>query len=263
MEKVIHVLDNNSAEGTLRELFKTKGISDETVCFHHSLCYGIIPTRTTYEACVDEYFRYATPSERKRRKEYLARFYAIDFSEYDKIVVWHSNDTNSQCFLYLMASIMSDRHEKDIMFEADISKALSHNELSRRSNPIDHTLQTGCCTVNDYLAAMNHVSKIDGEKFEKLMSRWQDLLNKSRLSPFRFVKDDDIIVLNEDWMDKAILEQLSLNPSKHNLYRDTSAIFYKIDHVVGYDPIFARIKQKADEWGYHITYNRYIEKRVQ
>lgn len=46
------------------------------------------------------------------------------------------------------------------------------------------------------------------------------------------------IVLNEDWMDKAILEQLSLNPSKHNLYRDTSAIFYKIDHVVGYDPIF-------------------------
>ena len=263
MAKVIHVLDNNSAEGTLREIFKTKGISDETVCFHHSLCYGIIPTRTTYEACVDEYFRYATPSERKRTKEDLARFYAIDFSGYEKIVVWHSNDSESLCFLYFMISIMADKLEKDIMYEADITKTLSREELSKRSNPIDHTLQTGCCTVDDYLAAMNHVSEIDGEKFEKLMSRWQVLLNKSKLSPFRFVKDDDVIVMEEDWMDKAILEQLSLTTTKHDLYRDISAIFYKINHIVGYYPIYARIKQKADEWGYHITYNRYIEKRVQ
>ena len=263
MAKVIHVLDNYSAEWVLRKAFEIKGISEETVCFPYPFCIGEIPTRATYKACVDETFRYDKPSERKRTKEDLARFYAIDFSGYEKIVVWHSNDSESLCFLYFMISIMADKLEKDIMYEADITKTLSREELSKRSNPIDHTLQTGCCTVDDYLAAMNHVSKIDGEKFEKLMSRWKVLLNKSKLSPFRFVKDDDVIVMEEDWMDKAILEQLSLTTTKHNLYRDISAIFYKINHVVGYYPIYARIKQKADEWGYHITYNRYIEKRVQ
>ncbi len=262
MAKVIHVLDNYSAEGVLRKAFEIKGISEETVCFPYPFCMGEIPTKATYEACVDETFRYDKPSGRKRTKEDLARFYAIDFSGYEKIVVWHSNDSESLCFLYFMVSIMADKLEKDIMYETDITRTLSREELSRRSNPIDHTIQTGCCMDSDFVEAMNHVSKIDSEKFKELMFHWQDLLNKSRLSPFRFIKDDDITMLDEDWMDKAILEQLSLNPTKHNLYRDISAIFYKIDHVIGYYPVYARIKQKADEWGYHITYNRYIEKHI-
>ena len=160
MEKVIHVLPNCSAQGTLREVLKIKGISEETLGFHHSLCHGIIPTRTTYEACVDDNFRFARPCERQWMKEDLARFYAVDFSEYEKVVVWHSNDSESQCFLYFMVSLISEMSKQDILYEADVTEILSSEELLRRSNPIDHTLPIEYYTNSDFSEAINIISKV-------------------------------------------------------------------------------------------------------
>ena len=264
MERIIHVIDNCSAEGTLREMFRKEGIEEATICFPYPLYYGEVPTKNTYSDCVDKTFRYFSQREKKSFKDSLSRFYSVDFSEYDKVIVWHSNDSRSQFVLFLMASIIADDIEKDILYEVDLTKVLSPKKLSHKANPIDHTVQTGVYTCSEYSKALKLVSKIDidSERMDNLASMWLVLLYNSGLSPWRFLENDEIVMLNEEWMDEAILEQLSHNPSKHNIGRDIVELWYKIDHVVGDYPVFARIKDKEKEWGYHIIHNYYIEKQA-
>lgn len=47
MERVIHVLDGYSAEGTLMAAFERLGINEKTAGFPHALYYGDIPTKDT------------------------------------------------------------------------------------------------------------------------------------------------------------------------------------------------------------------------
>ena len=84
MEKVIHILDNYSAEGTLRKALEIKGVTEETICYPYHIYYGRIPTKSTYEACIEETHKYDTPSARSSLKEALSCFYAIDFTEFEK-----------------------------------------------------------------------------------------------------------------------------------------------------------------------------------
>ena len=92
------------------------------------------------------------------------------------------------------------------------------------------------------------------------MSRWENLLSISELSPWRFIKNGEFIIKNEDWMDETILEQLSKNPTRHKVYPDVFIVAYKLDNVVSHYFIIARIMQKAKEWSYCITKNGFIEK---
>ena len=256
MEKVIHILDNYSAEGTLRKALEVKGVTEETICYPYHIYYGRIPTKSTYEACIEETHKYDTPSARSSLKEALSCFYAIDFTEFEKIVVWHSNDTQSLLFLYLMLSILSGNKDNGIIYEADLDKL----NLSLYANPIDQTNQTGCYTVNDFLETLKHISPIDNGRIVNLMSRWENLLSISELSPWRFIKNGEFIIKNEDWMDETILEQLSKNPTRHKVYHDVFIVAYKLDNVVSHYFIIARIMQKAKEWSYCITKNGFIEK---
>lgn len=258
MERVIHVLDGYSAQGTLKVALKREGINEKTVGFPQALFYGDVPTKDSYGTCVDRTYCFFSTKKKVRRKEELSRFFSINFSDYDKVVVWHSNDSQSQFVLYMMANLIA----ADRLYEVDLREAIPAEEFMRRSNPIDHTLHPACCTEDDFIEALKFVSIIDDEKVKRLQVQWRHLVESSCKSPWRFLKDGEIITLEEGWMDVPILEQLSLNPAKHTLYFDIGQIMVtKLDQVIGDYPIFARIKEMAPVWGYRVT-NKYIEKIV-
>ena len=259
MEKILHIIDSREAAWTLGCVLSQIGREDKILYYPLTLTYGEIPYGDAFRDIIDKDYRYMSKPEKELTKEKIAEFYSTDYSQYDKVIAWHSNNSDSQFLLYLTAILLEDN---DNFYEVDLSKLVSISEPGSNAPNCIEKRQTSCYYGEELLKGLYFISKVDEDRREELEAWWLVLLWRSGFSKWRFIHNGDIVVLEDDWMDNAILEQLALTTEKHKLREDYIKATLSLKFFVSTEyPVIARIREKEKDWGYHVTYNRYVEKK--
>ena len=104
MKKTLHIGDNNSWEGSMKlSMYKlAPKDSFDIMAFDYSFCTACLPrglSKLELERCLKG-------THTTLYNNLVIRFANIDLRAYDKIVIWHTYDSNSLLLLYFFSSIV-------------------------------------------------------------------------------------------------------------------------------------------------------------
>lgn len=104
MKKTLHIGDNDSWEGCMKlSLYRTAPKDTYDIqSFDYSFCTACLPqnlSRQEIERCLKG-------THSSLYNDLVLRFADIDLNAYDKIVIWHTYDSNSLLLLYFFSSIV-------------------------------------------------------------------------------------------------------------------------------------------------------------
>ena len=104
MKKTLHIGDSDSWEGCMK--FSIYGLAPrdgyDIMGFDYPFCTACLPRNLSR----DELKRCISGSHNYLYKDLILRFADIDLKAYDKIVIWHTYDSNSLLLLYFFSSIV-------------------------------------------------------------------------------------------------------------------------------------------------------------
>ena len=104
MKKTLHIGDSDSWEGCLKLTMYNiapKG-SYDILSFDYSFCTACLPQNLSRQEIV----RCLKGTHSSLHNDLVLRFADIDLKAYDKIVIWHTYDSNSLLLLYFFSTIV-------------------------------------------------------------------------------------------------------------------------------------------------------------
>lgn len=104
--KILHITPNERTAQIIKKAANEK-TEMSVLAFPVSLIYGHIPYRITKESV-----KLMTQDELKQRA--ILDFLAIPFNEYDRIIVWRSDDAESMLLLYYLCSLNMQLYYIDV-----------------------------------------------------------------------------------------------------------------------------------------------------
>lgn len=200
--KTLHVVSSVSVQGTLRLGFGKMNIKDEVSYLPINLSFGYIPKDLS-----DKELGFALASITHHRPSYdhikhfckLKQFFSINFSAYDKIIVWHGGAAADLLLLYLMSVIV-----KNNLYQIDIRDSTAFME----KQPSSPCVYTGNICPDDVIQYnMRSLAKpLSKEEMQLCRKQWRKW--KNRKSPFRLydVETGDIKAYSENFMDSEIIK---------------------------------------------------------
>ena len=104
MKKTLHIGDNGSWEGCMKlTLYGTAPREAyDILSFHYSFCTACLPQNLSKQ----ELERCLRGTHSSLYNNLVLRFADIDLKAYDKIVIWHTYDSNSLLLLYFFSTIV-------------------------------------------------------------------------------------------------------------------------------------------------------------
>ena len=104
MKKTLHIGDNASWEGCMKLSMHGLAPKDSYAImgFDYSFCTACLPRNLSRE----ELKRCISGSHTHLCQDLVLRFADIDLKAFDKVVIWHTYDSNSLLLLYFFSSIV-------------------------------------------------------------------------------------------------------------------------------------------------------------
>lgn len=200
--KSIHIVNGNSAAGSLKFVLKKEKIDDtnKVYCFNDFLSTGPL-------------FQINTSSGQQKRNSYTSKlinkvdsnyplneiiddisdFIRFKFSDYDKVIVWHGNNAPERILKFLCCKFTDNKN----LYEVDISTFQTSGKIP---------WAVGECTPETIETLLiNSSKKIFKQDYVECNQKW-DQINKSE-SNLRILNLGNIEDVSENFFDQMILEQ--------------------------------------------------------
>lgn len=206
-EKTIHVVSALTYRGTLKQAFSKMGVTDEIIYLPVAFSFFYIPKdfsdkelcfsalSTALSNC-NSYF------DSQCLYEELKKFIEKDFTQYDKVIVWHGWEADDLLLLYLMSVLVENN-----LYHVDIREC---KEFVKKQSP-DLRLSyfgLGWVSPNDITSynLYSYAKPLSEEKKEYYKKEWHKWAHSS--SPYRIssLKDGIIREYPVDFMDEVILD---------------------------------------------------------
>ena len=157
MKKTLHIGDNDSWEGCMKlSLYRTAPKDTYDIkCFDYSFCTACLPqnlSRQEIERCLKG-------THSSLYNDLVLRFADIDLNAYDKIVIWHTYDSNSLLLLYFFSTIV----------KGDLYHCVIRGD--------EEDMKSGAATPEDLKDGLNRIqllSNADRTMFNKIYSSLSD-----------------------------------------------------------------------------------------
>ena len=200
--KNIHIVNGNSAAGSLKFILKKENIDsvNEVFCFNDFLSTGPL-------------FQIESDNGLQKRRSYISKLInkvnsnyplneiidniselkEINFSDCDRIIVWHGNNAPERLMKLLCCKFINN--EK--LFEVDISSFQIDKKTPRA---------VGECTPQTLLTLLNNgLKKISQEEYSENIKTWDKLTLTD--SDLRILNQGNLENVSESFFDQLILEQ--------------------------------------------------------
>ena len=197
-EKVLHIVDGPSS----RWVLQVGKITDEIFAFPLYLSFGPIPKDfSDQELCYSMMTLYNWPNPDRFFEEFskLKRMVKLDYSSYDKVVVWHGGEAHELLVLYMMA-VLTDNN----LYHVDIRDCSEFmGKMEYIPNPYMEDVSPSDISTFNMASNMKKVSPQENEEYRKMWHEW----TKSK-APYRFTSlvSDCIKEYTGDFMDETILD---------------------------------------------------------
>lgn len=205
-ENTLHVVSGLSSRGKLLQSLGQLGIKETVMYLPTNFSFGYIPKDfSDKELCF-------SLASRDQIDEFdnLKKFVTIDYSAYEKVIVWHGWSANDLLLLYLM-SVLTDGS----IYQIDI-----------RSQYPD----MGCVSVQDIIDnnMISLAKPVNKEEKQYYREQWYKWANSN--SPYRFsdIHTGVIKEYPENFMDSCIIESVK---ETDNLFMIIGAVMTKFDHL--------------------------------
>lgn len=218
MAKILHIVSHPSGAGTLKQCLGEMGLSNKVEASFDILIHGPLP-------------KDFSEKELTKRAQYIATLFRcsalnvyreiehlinLDFDQYDKIVIWHSNNVEEQLLLYMLCSLINKE-----LCQADITALY---EVYPRFRDIGVPLSLGSCSSDNMRIIYDKIEPISSELKQEYAQRW-DYWSKSDAA-IRIMSDSRILEVDENYFDDFILSRCS------NEYKSAARV---IGDVIGYN----------------------------
>lgn len=144
MKKTLHIGDNDSWEGCMKLSMYGMAPKDsyEILSFDYSFCTDCLPQNLTKQ----EIERCLNGSHTTLTNDLVLRFADINLKAYDKIVIWHTYDSNSLLLLYFFSTIV----------EGDLYHCLINGD--------DENMKTGAARPGDIQNSLNNIKMLSKDE---------------------------------------------------------------------------------------------------
>ena len=202
-EKTIHVVSGLSVRGTLKHAFSKMGVTDEIIYLPVAFSFFYIPKDfTDKELCFSALSNCNPYFDSQCLYEELRKFIDKDFTQYDKVIVWHGWEADDLLLLYFMSVLVESN-----LYHVDIREC---KELVKKQSPSMRRSYFGLGWVSPYdITSFNlysYAKSLSEEEKEHNKKQWYRWANSS--SPYRISSFSDGIIREYpvDFMDEVILD---------------------------------------------------------
>jgi len=199
--KSIHIVNGNSAAGTLKYVLKKdkKDSTNIVYCFNDFLSVGPL---FQIESNIGQIKRktYLVELIHKIDSDYplneitnnISEFINFDFSDYDHIIVWYGNNAPENILKLLCCKIIGNKK----LHEVNISKLQTEETIP---------FAMGECTPEIVKILLNSSSKVSQEDYNRSNQKWNQItISESKL---RIYNSGNIENVPETFYDPFIIEQ--------------------------------------------------------
>ena len=198
-KKILHVVSCLTVSGTLRMGLREMNIKPEITYLPIDLSCGYIPKDfSDKELC----FALASHGQIKIFDE-LKKFVTTDYSQYEKVVVWHGWSARDLLLLYLMSVIVDEKlYCIDIRESQEFMKVYQKRSPSQFFPDMDNVSPYDISQYN-MISLAKQLSQKEIQSYREKWSRWAN-----SKSPFRFSSMHTGIIEEypESFMDESIIE---------------------------------------------------------
>lgn len=202
-EKTIHVVSALTYRGTLKQAFSKMGVTDEIIYLPVAFSFFYIPKDfTDKELCFSALSNCNPYFDSQCLYEELRKFIDKDFTQYDKVIVWHGWEADDLLLLYLMSVLVESN-----LYHVDIREC---KELVKKQSTDMRRSYFGLGWVSPYdITSFNlysYAKSLSEEEKEHNKTQWYRWANSS--SPYRISSLSDGIIREYpvDFMDEVILD---------------------------------------------------------
>lgn len=194
-KKTLHVVSSLCTKGTLKMGLCKLEQKPEIAYLPLDLSIGYIPKDfSDKELC----FALASHDHMEVFEE-LKKFVTTDYSQYEKVIVWHGLSANDLLLLYLM-SILTD----DNLYQIDITSCA---EFMKKQNSWPY-VDMGCVCPDDIktFSMLSLAKKVMGTEKTEYIGQWNRW--KASTKPYRFSSAETGIIEEypADFMDDTIIK---------------------------------------------------------
>ena len=198
-KKTLHVVSCLTARGTLRMGFREMKINKEITYLPIDLSYGYIPKDfSDRELC----FTLASHNQMKVFEE-LKKFVTTDYSQYEKVIVWHGWSAYEQLLLFLMSVLV-----EGTLYHVDIRDCKGFMEKHMSFYPNSAYPDMGYVSAYDiYTYNMISFAKpLSEDEKNYYRQQWFKWVNSK--TPYRFsdIHTGIMVEYPENFMDDSIKE---------------------------------------------------------
>ena len=199
--KNIHIVNGNSAAGTLKFVLKNDNltITNTVYCFNDFLSIGPL-FQIESEIGQQKRKKYLSELIREIDSDYplsevtdnISEFINFNFNEYDRVTVWHGNNSPERILKFLCCSVIENKK----LYEVDISKLQTEERVP---------FAVGECSPESVKTLLNMSIKIPQEDDTKSTQKWNQITaSKSKLRLYDFGKIENA---PDTFFDQLIIEQ--------------------------------------------------------
>lgn len=193
MKKTLHIGDSNSWEGCMKlSMYKlAPKDSFDIMAFDYSFCTACLPkvlSKQELERCLKG-------THTTLYNNYVIRFADIDLKAYDKIVIWHTYDSNSLLLLYFFSSIV----------EGDLYHCLIEGD--------DAMKWTGGATPKNIEGGVGRITLLTDEERSLFNGIYSSLLGTEGFP--KIAKGNQIICKSKEFVKSLLLKHLTKTPKPY------------------------------------------------
>lgn len=195
MKKTLYIGDNVSWEGSMKYIMQSIAprSSYDIMGFEYSFCTSCMPKNLSKE----ELIRCLEGTFTNLYNDNVLRFANLKLNDYDRIVVWHTFDSNSLLLLYFFCSIV----------EGDLYHCLIQGE--------DKNMKTGAATPEDLKEGLNCTQLISNEE-RALFNDIYSSLSETEGIP-KIADGYQIVCKSKEFVRELIMKHVTKSPKTYLL----------------------------------------------
>ena len=206
MKKTLHIGDSDSWEGCMKLTMYNiapKG-SYDILSFDYSFCTACLPQNLSKQ----EIERCLKGTHSSLHNDLVLRFTDIDLKAYDKIVIWHTYDSNSLLLLYFFSTVV----------EGDLYHCVIRGD--------DEDMKTGAATPENLEDCIHNIKMLSKEE-RRMFNDIYTSLSDSEGIP-KIADGYQIVCKSKEFVKELLLEHVTKTPKPYaRIVGETIAQFPK------------------------------------
>ena len=195
-KKILHIVGSDAAKERVFQLINSSKNEQLEVCPTY-LSYGILPKNYTRKQLAAT----AASLQKYDCTDYLYKFVHRDFSDYDKVIVWHGRDAGELLLLYWMADLT-----KDNLYEIDVADCEEIFQKFIRTSlyqfPVISVTGLDIEEMKRHNLLGKYLKKVSKEQHDQYKSNWKFWRNTPSL--LRVCRDNNWVI---DSIDEELIEK--------------------------------------------------------